>query len=101
MLEWKNNSEEEIIWKELCICVITWIYIRIIKSKDDIYISKLKKRIDDKNIIPRILSLKITLTSENYHPSYFNNFLNILLLLFHDFILIDDCYDMINDIDKK
>jgi hypothetical protein len=65
MLEWKNNLEEEIIWKELFICVISQIYIRIIKSKDDIYISRLKKRIDDKNVIPRILSLKITLTSEN------------------------------------
>jgi hypothetical protein len=76
--EEKENSHKEMLWKDLSVIIITRIYKTIMESSNEEYKKRLNKRIEDKNIIIRIISL-LEMKDELLYIKYYYNILRLIL----------------------
>jgi hypothetical protein len=77
----KKNSLKEILWIDLSAVIIIRIYKTIMDSSNEEYKKRLRKRIEDKKIIIRILSL-LEMKDESL---FIKNYCNILRLVLNEY----------------
>jgi hypothetical protein len=79
--EKKKNSHKEMLLNDLTVVIITRIYKTIMESSNEEYKKRLSKRIEDKNIIIRIIRL-LEMKDESL---YIKNYYNMLRLVLNEY----------------